>query len=269
MLSTIFTVIALFKCYRADEVDLPPLIDSEDIAYFFESNDLDGLHWALDGVFARRSARFRDPSTVNFRHLPEQINAKGGGSSYTSAYKLEHDLEQALYLAKNLEDKKKASFFENVVAPIYREMLGRIPPLEQLERSNGLYPFKKEDYDLGIESIYNKVLHHTNFEELKDSDGNVIPLLNPNLDLDTIENTMISEGIVVIDNLLSPDALSRIRQLLLESTVWFQTKMPLKFGGYVGAYVDDGLHDKLLLQLAFELYHKLPEIMKGHFLKYM
>eukprot|EP00957_Ditylum_brightwellii_P061536 4669730-Ditylum_brightwellii.AAC.1 len=45
--------------------------------------------------------------------------------------------------------------------------------------------------------------------------------------------------------------------------------MPKKFGGYVGAYIDDGLHDRILLALAFELNKALPRIMEGHPLKYL
>ena len=52
-------------------------------------------------------------------------------------------------------------------------------------------------------------------------------------------------------------------------TVWYQTKMPEKFGGYAGAYIDDGLHQRLLIALAFELHRALPEIMTGHDLQYL
>jgi hypothetical protein len=148
--------------------------------------------------------------------------------------------------------------------------------LEQLEKTGGLYSFQSADHELGIEAIYNKALHQTNFEELKDDSGKPIPLLNPKLDVDLIQSQWFGTdknhkypGIVVIDEVLTTDALVRIRQLLLENAVWYQTKTPLKFGGYVGAYIDDGLHDRILLQLAFELYNTLPKIMKGHFLKYL
>jgi hypothetical protein len=257
-----------------EEVDFPPLLDSDDIAYFFEQNDIDGLHWALSSVFARSE---RNPKPEDIKQpLPQQLIARGGGASYTTAYKLVQDLEQAEYLADNLEDKEKATFFGDVVAPIYREVLARVPPLEQLERTGGLYPFQLADQELGIGAIYNKALYQTNFEELKDASGKPIPLLNPRLDVDLIQKQWFGTdenhkypGIVVIDEVLTPDALVRIRQLLLENTVWYQTKMPLKFGGYVGAYIDDGLHDRILLQLALELYNILPKIMKGHFLKYL
>jgi len=45
--------------------------------------------------------------------------------------------------------------------------------------------------------------------------------------------------------------------------------MPHKFGGYVGAYIDDGMHQKILLELAFQLHRALPKIMKDHALKYL
>ena len=40
--------------------------------------------------------------------------------------------------------------------------------------------------------------------------------------------------------------------------------MPERFGGYVGAYLNDGLHQRLLLALAEELRHALPNILAKH-----
>ena len=251
-----------------DEINFPPMIDSDDIAFFFESNDIDSLHWALSNIFAR-SERNPNPDEVK-QKLPEQLIARGGGLTYTTAYKLKHDLEQAQYLADSLSssDSETSKFFGQIVAPMYQQMIDRIPPVEKLQRTHGLYGFRPDDYQLGLAEIYNKALHQTTFSELLDDTGKPIPLLNPNLDIDLISKTYLEQGVVVIDNLLTPDALERIRQLMLESTVWFQTKS-LNFGGYVGAYIDDGLHDRILLQLAFELYHKFPKFMKGHFLRYL
>ena len=44
--------------------------------------------------------------------------------------------------------------------------------------------------------------------------------------------------VVVVDGVLSPEALEAVRGQLLESTVWFDGAKP---NGYVGAYVHDGL----------------------------
>mmetsp|Transcript_2765 Transcript_2765/g.5011 ORF Transcript_2765/g.5011 Transcript_2765/m.5011 type:complete len:258 (+) Transcript_2765:161-934(+) len=76
-------------------------------------------------------------------------------------------------------------------------------------------------------------------------------------------------GVIIIDDLLTPKTLSLLRQLLLRNTHWFQTKTPLEFGKYVGSYIDDGLHDPIFLELAKQLHQTMPQIMKGHHLKYM
>jgi hypothetical protein len=221
LVSVFVAALAIPTAQEETAVEFPPLIDADDIAYFFENDDLEGLHWALTSIFAN-SERVNPNSPTK---LPEQIVSRGGGLKYSSGYKLLHDLEQAEYLARNLEDPSQAKLFGESVAPIYREMLNRLPPLEELDRTNGLYPFAKADYyEQGIGSVYNRALRLTDFDALKDQNGNLIPLLNPELDVDKIEKTMLSEGVVVVDNLLTPDALQRIRQVMLESTVFFQVR---------------------------------------------
>ena len=248
------------------------MIDADDIAYFFNQYDLEGLHWALSNVF-QRSERNPNPDFI-VNKLPEQIIARGGGSTYTTAYKIKQDMEQAQYLADHLEDVVDAGIFRDAVLT-YKKVLNNIPAISELGRTAGLYPFRLPA-DAGIHSIYNKAWHHTDFDLLKDEHDNMISLLNKDLDANKIQRQWFGEdrdhahpGIVVVDNILSDAALKRIRQLLLESTVWYQTKTPLRFGGYVGAYIDDGLHDRILLQLTFEIHKILPRIMKGNPLKYL
>jgi hypothetical protein len=224
------------------------------------------------------------------KELPQELVSRGGGQTYTSEYKLKHDLAQAKYLADYLVDvdPKKAAYFQSKVIPIYEAVLKNIPPLDELQNTKGLYAFSKEDYALGIGEVYNKALYMTNSDEL-DPSWRQNELLNQRLDLDRIQKQWIGDdsgllgeadsspdqspsvvpGVIVIDNLLDEQALTLIRELLLKNTWWFQTKTPLQFGRYVGAYVDDGMHDPLLLQLALELHKKLPKIMTGHELRYM
>uniref|UniRef100_A0A7S1BZX8 Uncharacterized protein n=1 Tax=Corethron hystrix TaxID=216773 RepID=A0A7S1BZX8_9STRA len=146
-----------------------------------------------------------------------------------------------------------------------------------------MYAFRQADYEDGIAEVYNRALHVPEFDVPEDSEGRPLPLLHRNFDAAAIEAKWFGEpeakedaddpwsrpGVVVIDDVLSPEALARIRQLLLEKTVFYQTKMPLRFGGYAGAYIDDGLHDRILLALAFELNRALPRIMRGNPLKYL
>ena len=267
----------------------PPLIDSDDIAYFFSTYDLDGLHWALSNIF-HRSARNPSLGTAS-KELPQTLVARGGGDTYTSEYKLKHDLEQARYLVEQLAltDPETSKYFESQVIPIYETILKNIPPLSQLKQTKGLYAFTRDDYASGIATVYNKALYMTTADEL-DPDWRAQGILN-NLDWDlhqrywfdvceeesielsdaaSMEPTSSSTpGVVVIDDILTPNALSIIRQLLLRNTHWFQTKTPLEFGKYVGSYIDDGLNDAIFLQLAKELHQSMPRIMKDYPLKYM
>ena len=274
-----------FVSSTAEDDFFPPIAEPSDISYFFADYDLDGLHWALSNIFERSA---RNPAVLE-KELPQELVSRGGGQTYTSAYKLKHDLAQAKYLADYLVDvdPKKAAYFQSKVIPIYEAVLMNIPPLDQLEKTKGLYAFSKEDYSLGIGEVYNKALYMTSADEL-DPDWRQNELLNERLDLDLIQKQWIGgdsgllgeadsspdqsssvPGVIVIDNLLDKQALATIRELLLKNTWWFQTKTPLQFGKYVGAYIDDGMHDPLLLQLALELHKKLPKIMSGHELRYM
>lgn len=281
------TALLSLSVVDGEDVDFPPLLDADDIAYFSENHDIDGLHWALSNVFHRSKRNF-DASQIKFANLPNSLVSRGGGDTYTTKYKLEMDIEQAKWLVDNhlLGDQEEEDYFVNTVIPTYEKVLNRIPDLNDLKKTEGLYAFDKIDYENGIASVYNKALHITDYDIMKDKHGNVLPLLSKKFDAGCIERQWNGdksaickhnnkdtpqgqEGVVVIDNILNDEALNRIRELLNASTVFYQTKMPLKFGGYVGAYIDDGLYDKILLQLAFELNKALPSIMEGHPLKYL
>ena len=263
----------------AEEVALPPLIDSDDISYFFGNDyDIDGLHWALTSIFDNlvRNSLHKEFGTKKGKiALPEQLVSRGGGDFYTTKYKLQCDLEQANYLVQNeilsaLPELHK--YYEQVVIPGLTTMISRIPELDQLTKTNGLYPFNADDYRAAplFPQFYNKALYVPEYE---------IPkyVMNPDLNVPQIEKEWIDGGklVSVIDNLLSEEMLYQVRKCLLESTVFYQTKMPQRFGGYVGAYIDDGLHAKLLLLLAKELHQTFPAIFtdeqtqQKHALKYL
>jgi hypothetical protein len=216
------------------------------------------------------SSRNLDPSQ-RLRRLTQRKISLGGGTTFTSEYKLRADLEQAEYLATKLleSDPTKAEFFKNTAIPIYKKMLSRIPPLEQLKETMGLYQFQQADVQDGIMNVYNRILHWVDVDDLRE-DGTVIPMFDNMTNSPQIQKDWLEKGIVVVDNLLSPEALKRIQEKIMwESTIFYQTKLPERFGGYTGAYIDDGLHQHLLLKLSTELPKLLPEIFQDHPLKYM
>ena len=69
------------------------------------------------------------------------------------------------------------------------------------------------------------------------------------------------QGLTYIDNFLTTKALQSLRQFLLCSTIWYDL---FHDGGYLGAYLDDGLACPLLLQISYALREKFPEIFKNH-----
>ena len=102
----------------------PPLIEADDIEYFFSTHDLDGLHWGLTNIFQRSS---RNPNlSREEKPLPDILVARGGGDMYTSEYKLRHDLMQAEYLVDVLDDPERVEYLKTKVIPIYQSVLGNM-----------------------------------------------------------------------------------------------------------------------------------------------
>ena len=431
-------------------VDFPPLIESDDVAFFFSTYDLGNLHWALNNIFHRSD---RNPNAPNKIELPQTLVARGGGTHYTTEYKLKHDIAQAKYLVQELKDSDPdiSKYFATQVIPVYEKVLHNTPSLSELNSTKGLYAFTKEDYETGIGNVYNKALYMTTADELEPK-WKESTLLNKNLDWDDIQRRWFGEerkkvqsddgsttspppitceqglecseegsscsrgteaccgkiydsfkcqclnngngkleygachytdscmlpsccrdgppadkpppsketcghmgslcdtgidedyccfdlqsgdsyctksgghtsdakstdgdkeddrskmkeettapSIIVIDDILTPQVLDTLRQLLLRNThcKWgsfllfafllivchhlisyanfhsysfykgYQTKTPLEFGKYVGAYIDDGLQDPIFLMLAKQLHQRMPRIMKNHHLRYL
>ena len=86
--------------------------------------------------------------------------------------------------------------------------------------------------------------------------------LNPALDLDRLQADyhQSSPEMVVVDDLLRPEALAALQVWCREATIWKRTYD----NGYVGAFMRSGLATPLLVQLSEELRTALPRIMKDH-----
>jgi tetratricopeptide (TPR) repeat protein len=74
-----------------------------------------------------------------------------------------------------------------------------------------------------------------------------------------------SPQLVVIDNLLTPAALSELRRFCLGSNVWRQVYPT----GYLGAFPEAGFAAPLLAQIADEFAQTYPAIFAGHPLRYL
>jgi len=258
--------------------DLPDFVSMNTIANYFDQRDLNGLHDLLHIVFVRSS---RNTQSEQVKHpVHDSILSRGMigiSAGATTHFKLQHDLEQAEYLANVLEKRhgkndESKNFFRSIVAPTYKSILKRFPSLDELKETNGLYPFMPPDKKMNIHLYHNKALYITNAGEEKLVDKKTektVPIINPTIQQEWSDErqkeyaSKAHDGpprLIVIDNLLTPQALEAMQSILYESTVWFHVQAPLEVGGCLTAYLDDGLHDKLLLQLALDLRDMLPDL---------
>ena len=168
-----------------------------------------------------------------------------------SKVKISHDIDQFEYLAAaGIESKKFSS-----LAALYRRVSSEISWTSDTE----VFALNPAHRAL-LKDSYNRC---NNLVEAPVLSG---PVLGCGLDFKNITRNYYSHehGLVYFDNFLNPKALKSLRDFLLGSTIWYDLFHP---GGYLGAYLDDGLASPLLLQIAEEMRNSLPDIFMDHPLK--
>jgi hypothetical protein len=157
-------------------------------------------------------------------------------------HKLEHDAEQFLYISQRTRDRLR---FEHL-ARSYRAVT------EQL--SNEVTALS--DAQIGaLGDDYNTPIHLRAAPEVA---GNAV---RERPDHDALAAQFERDGAIVVDDLLTPQALDSLRRFLLESTIWHDFS---HIDGFVASYLEDGLASPLLLQIADELRRAFPEILGAH-----
>lgn len=172
----------------------------------------------------------------------------------TTAAKLAHDIEQFDYLmAAGL---LPASFADT--AAVYRAALAALPSAGTGVKAGVRLPPEVPK----LAQSYNRLIR---WEPPAALSGAAI---NPALDSADLEAGYRARapGIAVVDDLLTPEALTALRRFCLESTIWFDFSYT---NGYLGALFDDGFISPLALQIAAELRRKMPNVIGGHELHMM
>jgi hypothetical protein len=114
---------------RATPATAPEHIDHEAVERFSRESDIDGLHASLVAAF-NASARVKGHRVVQLRDI---LTARGAGFTYSSAYKIEHDMEQLKHIADTLGGEQAKEIREEIL-PKYEALLAKIPPLHDLQR---------------------------------------------------------------------------------------------------------------------------------------
>ena len=169
-----------------------------------------------------------------------------------SKAKMKHDIEQFEYLAASGYESEKFQALVNVYKAVSSEINwptndGEIIPLT-------------DKYQKLLMDTYNRSNHVLEAPELPG------PTLSNTLDIEKITENYFKHDfdLTYFDNFLTPVALDSIRHFLLGSTIWFDF---FHKGGYIGAYLRDGLACPLFFQIAEEMRTTFPKIFKNHPLK--
>ena len=165
-----------------------------------------------------------------------------------SKAKIDHDIEQFEYLAASGYGDKKF----HKLASIYRKISLEI----NSSLDTDIVPLSDKHQKL-LGDTYNRAIHILDAPLLDKSP--ISKSLNVNKITDDYFNHDF--GLTYIDEFLNPHALESLREFLLGSTIWFDF---FHAGGYLGAYLEDGLASPLIIQIAEDLRGKLPKIFKDH-----
>ncbi len=163
-----------------------------------------------------------------------------------SDFRIQHDREQAEYLANHGHGfaglAEAQSTFADIQSRHGREIAGK--------------PVAISDKEVDILARF---YEHVIRCPLTASFG---PCLSPANDWAAIEDRYFKSApeMVVIDDLLSPEAMADLRTFCLASTIWrkdFQNQ-------YFGTFSEDGFMSPLHLRIAAELQMKMPRIFGAH-----
>ncbi len=201
-----------------------------------------GFLWLAQGERGRSLDHFA--RTYELRRGDDQTGIAEKSLTETTRTKLRHDAEQFRYLAARRHDRQPFEALARTYEDVARD--ARQEPARLSEQQREL---------LGED--YNTAIYLASAPELADG------ALAERTDRDDLVRRFRSEqtGAVYFDDLLTPQALALLQQYLLESTIWHDFG---HIGGFVAAYLEDGLACPLLLQIADELRKCFPALLGGY-----
>ena len=158
--------------------------------------------------------------------------------------KLQHDVDLFRHLPPRVRDGRRFETLARLYESVAREITDEAVELSESQLET-----------LGPD--YNSPIHFLDAPEIFSG------AVNADLDADAITR-MYREtelGIARFDDLLTPRALSLLQRFLRESTIWHDFS---HIGGFVAAYLEDGLACPVVLQIADEFRSVLPELLGPH-----
>jgi Flp pilus assembly protein TadD len=205
----------------------------------------------LDGGKTMAAANFIAEAAL-LRHAPHASTTLPAAPGHeVTATKLRHDIEQL----DHLQEHGRASPWMKHIRKLYAEVLADagadVAPAQPLTPS----PSQARK----LIASYGRRYARSN--AAKTARGT----LNPALDFADIQRRYLgaSPELVVIDNLLTAEALSGLQRFCQENSFWIRSYG----GGYLGAFMEDGFFCPLLAEVADELRARMSEVLAPHTLK--
>jgi tetratricopeptide (TPR) repeat protein len=201
-----------------------------------------GFLWLAESNRGRALDHFA--RTYELRRGDDRSNLAGKSLTHATRDKLRHDAAQFHFLAEHARNGQGFT----ALARTYEDVAQDFP--ETLEKlSNRQLGRLGDDYNCPI-----------NLRAAPEISGRAV---NERDDLGTLLHDFRAGpgGAVYCDDLLTPEALARLRAFLLESTVWHDFS---HIGGFVASYLEDGLACPLILQIADEIRSTFAELLRDH-----
>jgi tetratricopeptide (TPR) repeat protein len=212
-----------------------------------------GAHLALGKLWLWLGRRDRAMDffarTMDLRRGENRAGEASKSLTSITRIKLLHDIEQFSYLATKQRDTSR---------------------IDSLKRAYE-YAMKRIDWpdddntavDMSVEQLamFGDSYNYPNF--IADAAELAGGTINSQLAVAEILESFRSKtpGLAWFDDFLEEKALARLRRYLLCSSIWFDFS---HIGGFLAAYLEDGLACPLVLQIAEETREKFPEILKDH-----
>ena len=199
-------------------------------------------HYMQDEV---NDARMEDLAADVAKAAAQASAAEVRMQKSVSDFRVLHDLEQIDYLVNAGHSFAGVSEARAKLA----EMQARLPGATSGER------LALSDADVEVLARFTEQVFRSPAQAMRG------PCLNPANDWAAIEDRYFNSTpeVVVIDNLLSPEALAELRKFCLASTIWRQEYA----NQYLGAFSEGGFVSPLHLQIAAELQRTMPRIFGG------
>jgi Tetratricopeptide repeat len=205
----------------------------------YDAHRVLGFLWLATGDRGRALDHFA--RTYELRRGDDRSSLAAKSLTHATRDKLRHDAAQFHFLARRSRDAQRFTG----LARAYDDVAGEVA--DALTRlSEGQIERLGEDY--------NGPIHLRAAPEVS---GRAV---GERCDLGVLMRGFRASrtGAIYFDDLLTPEALQRLRAFLLESTIWHDFS---HIGGFVASYLEDGLACPLLLQIADEIRGTFAEVL--------